>query len=475
VKKARYQARKKGQELAVKDTKKTAEDPKETKCQMLQRKSAENKAKEELALLELQRLKRMMDTKRATLERLMEERNDLKNHIMKVPIWADDHLARLSWTRQQFEALISDLEARVDQLTETVRMQERQLIDCAEGHPNANQLLLPRHLTQNVPELSRNDSDWEDSDTAPRQDCGSMDGAQGAYPGGGVSINTNHSNQRTDPFEGEDRSRRGMASMMASIDALTIALNTNQGATTEGQKVTFEAEEEELGVAFFGGMVVVPEDPSENEEEARVVKSHEEADELLRTEAGLLHQATLALQRARGELSPGNGSTYAGDSPPKGEGGGATQGSFVRHTPDGAHADGDYSPDELTTRPTQTKSTEELDSDTLQDDADHEYARTMADPFMREQITRAWRPLDNWPHEATLEKMTDEEVRRLGILNLEANMREVRENLANLEEMRRELDDHKSTETEVNQGVSEDDDDLDTFSDSVEKWELKDG
>ena len=145
------------------------------------------------------------------------------------------------------------------------------------------------------------------------------------------------------------------------------------------------------------------------------------------------------------------------------------------HTPGDIHVDGDHSPNELTTRTTQTKSTEELDSDTLQDDADHEHARTMADPFMREQITRARRSLDNWPHEATLEKMTDEEVRRLGILNLEANMREVKENLANLEAMRRELDDHKPTEVEVNQGVSEDDDDLDTFSDSVEKWELKEG
>ena len=33
----------------------------------------------------------------------------------------------------------------------------------------------------------------------------------------------------------------------------------------------------------------------------------------------------------------------------------------------------------------------------------------------------------------------------------------------------------KPVEVEVSQDVSEDDDDLDTFSDSVEKWDLKDG
>ena len=213
----------------------------------------------------------------------------------------------------------------------------------------------------------------------------------------------------------------------------------------------------------------------EEEEEAQAVRANREADDILKAEADLLYQATLALQRARGGSSPGNGSTHTWDSPPEGWRRGVTQGSFVVHSPGDIHGGGDPSPDESITRPTQTKSTEELDSDTLQDNADHGYARTMADPFMREQITRSWRPLDNWPHEATLEKMTDEEVRRLGILNLEANMREVKENLANLEEMRRELDDHKPTETEANQGVSEDDDDLDTFSDSVEKWDLKDG
>jgi hypothetical protein len=51
----------------------------------------------------------------------------------------------------------------------------------------------------------------------------------------------------------------------------------------------------------------------------------------------------------------------------------------------------------------------------------------------------------------------------------------MKEDLANLEAVKRELDDQKSAEVEVNQDVSEDDDDLDTFSDSVEKWELKDG
>ena len=195
---------------------------------MLQRKSLENKAKEERTLLELQRLERMMDTKRATLERLMEERNDLKNHLMKVPIWADDHLARLSWDRQQFESLISDLEARVDQLTETVRTQERQLIDCAERRPNANQLLLPRHLTQNAPEPSRsdqNDPDWNDTYIVPRQDCESMDGAQGAYPGGGMPNNTNCGDRRTDSFEGQDIPKTALESMMASMNALSEALN----------------------------------------------------------------------------------------------------------------------------------------------------------------------------------------------------------------------------------------------------------
>ena len=54
-------------------------------------------------------------------------------------------------------------------------------------------------------------------------------------------------------------------------------------------------------------------------------------------------------------------------------------------------------------------------------------------------------------------------------------MKEMKENLAELEAMKRELDDQKPAEVEVSQDVSEDDDDLDTFSDSVEKWDLKDG
>jgi hypothetical protein len=211
------------------------------------------------------------------------------------------------------------------------------------------------------------------------------------------------------------------------------------------------------------------------EEEAQAVKSHKKADELLKTETDMLYQATLALQRARGGSSPGNGSASTWDSPPEGWRRGATQGSFVVHPPGDIHVDGDHAPNELTTRTTQTKSTEELDSDTLQDDADHEHAERMADPFMREEITRHRRPHDNWPHETTLEKMADEEVRRLGILHLEANMKEMKEDLANLEAMKRELDDQKPAGVEVNQDVSEDDDDLDTFSDSVEKWELKDG
>ena len=50
----------------------------------------------ESAILELQRLKRMMETKEATIEQSVEERSDLKNHLEKVTIWADNHLTRLN-------------------------------------------------------------------------------------------------------------------------------------------------------------------------------------------------------------------------------------------------------------------------------------------------------------------------------------------------------------------------------------------
>ena len=55
-----------------------------------------------------------------------------------------------------------------------------------------------------------------------------------------------------------------LSSMIASMEALTVALNTkqNQGTKTEGKEVRFEAGEEELGVAYFG-MVEVPEAPSD--------------------------------------------------------------------------------------------------------------------------------------------------------------------------------------------------------------------
>jgi hypothetical protein len=355
-----------------------------------------------------------------------------------------------------------------------------------------------------------------------------MDGAQGAHPGEGMS---NCGDRRADSFEGQEMPKTALERMLATMNALSEALKAGQNKETPTERKEVCLEDDDEVAVFFSNMTVEmnpePTQPHDNgldetqrqysamleavremeqeklsayearkvdeaitaqvikdteeramkeeEEETQAVRAHRKADDALKAEADLLYQATRALQRARGESSPGNGSAPTWDSPPEGWRRGVTQGSFVVHSPGDIHGGGDPSPDELTTRPTQTKSTEELDSDTLQDDADHEYARTMADPFMREQITRSCRPLDNWPHEATLEKMTDEEVRRLGILNLEANMREVRENLANLEEMRRELDDHKPTETEANQGVSEDDDDLDTFSDSVEKWDLKDG
>jgi hypothetical protein len=52
----------------------------------------------------------MMEAKEATIGRLVEERSDLKNHLERIPIWADDHLMRTDWDRQQFGSLISDLE-----------------------------------------------------------------------------------------------------------------------------------------------------------------------------------------------------------------------------------------------------------------------------------------------------------------------------------------------------------------------------
>jgi hypothetical protein len=225
AKQALYQAR-----LAkkVKDTKETPDDQKETECQVLQRKFLENQAKEERALLELQRLKRMMDAKRATIERLVEERSDLKNHLEKVPIWADNHLTRLNWDRQQFESLISDLEARIDQLTETVRMQERQQIDCADGGVlSTNQLLLPRHLTSSVEAPEPSESDWDGICFAPSQNCQSMDGAQGAYPGGGMPNTTDYSTRQTDSSEGQD-TQASLESMMTSMLDLAEEITAHQ-------------------------------------------------------------------------------------------------------------------------------------------------------------------------------------------------------------------------------------------------------
>ena len=56
-------------------------------------------------------------------------------------------------------------------------------------------------------------------------------------------------------MESEDKPKTAMASMLTSMEALTVALNTerNKSATTEGRTVSFEAEEKELGL--FGGMV----------------------------------------------------------------------------------------------------------------------------------------------------------------------------------------------------------------------------
>ena len=41
--------------------------------------------------------------------------------------------------------------------------------------------------------------------------------------------------------------------------------------------------------------------------------------------------------------------------------------------------------------------------------------------------------------------------------------------------MKKELDDLKAGKVEANQGISNDDINLDLYSDSVEKWELKGG
>jgi hypothetical protein len=68
----------------------------------------------------------------------------------------------------------------------------------------------------------------------------------------------------------------------------------------------------------------------------------------------------------------------------------------------------------------------------------------------------------------------EEQSHRLGIMHLEATMKAMKEELANLEAVKKELDDQKVTKVEANQDVS-DNDDLDSYSDSVEKWDLKDG
>ena len=86
-----------------------------------------NRVRGEETQLELRRLKRMMEIKEATMERLIEERSDLKNHLKKIPIWVDDHVTRLNWGREQFESLISDLETRIDQLECVVEIQSGQL------------------------------------------------------------------------------------------------------------------------------------------------------------------------------------------------------------------------------------------------------------------------------------------------------------------------------------------------------------
>ena len=82
-----------------------------------------------------------MEIKEATMQRLIEERRDLKNYVKKTPIWADGHLTRLDWDWKQFESLISDLETRTDQLKEVVRSQGRRMSACTnEGTRRTGQL-----------------------------------------------------------------------------------------------------------------------------------------------------------------------------------------------------------------------------------------------------------------------------------------------------------------------------------------------
>ena len=123
----------------------------------------------------------MMETKEATMERLIEERSDLKNHLKKMPIWVDDHVTRLNWDREQFESLILDLETRIDQLKCVVEMQSGQLSAYANrGTQGMNELLLPRHLN-------------------PNQAHPSMDGAQGLFPGGRGQNHSSYSARPTFP------------------------------------------------------------------------------------------------------------------------------------------------------------------------------------------------------------------------------------------------------------------------------------
>ena len=148
-------------------------------------------------------------------------------------------------------------------MKETVRTQERQLIDCAEGGPNTNQLLLPRHLTPSVNAPEPPESDWDDPDWngpyfAPSQNCKSMDGAQGAYPGGGTPNNTDYGNRQTGSSEEQVRPKTALEGMVASMEALTEALNTKQNETTsaERKEVCF-ADDEELRSLFGMSEAVV--------------------------------------------------------------------------------------------------------------------------------------------------------------------------------------------------------------------------
>jgi hypothetical protein len=129
--------------------------------------------------------------------------------------------------------------------------------------------------------------------------------------------------------------------------------------------------------------------------------------------------------------------------------------------------------------------------ETLQADVDRERAERMADPLVQEAVAR-----HNRPHETNREKVNlglqtqfpddghdevghkvadEEQSHRLGIMHLEVTMKAMKEELANLEAVKKELDDQKAAEVEANQDISDDDADLDSYSDSVEKWELKDG